>query len=112
MDDDEDGRDLMSTVLVTAGFRVDTAANGRLALLALELMAEGEPALIILDVMMPVMSGPEVLRVLHDTGRLSSLSVIVLSATPELAHGLGAARNRSQTRSPRHACGARAQARG
>jgi CheY-like chemotaxis protein len=49
---------------------------------ALELLAEQitQPCLILLDLMMPVMSGPEFLKVLIGTNRLASLPVVFVSA--------------------------------
>ena len=90
VDDDEDSRTLLSTALGNEGYRIETAASGELALAALSSMPEGEPALVVLDVMMPDMSGLDVLRILRSTGRLPQTRVLVLSATPELAQGLGA----------------------
>ncbi len=90
VDDDDDSREVVATVLADEGYHVETAASGKLALTALAAMPDGEPALVVLDVMMPEMSGLDVLRVLRSAGRLPKLRVIILSATPELAQGLGA----------------------
>lgn len=90
VEDDEDSRDMLATVLMDEGYTVETAANGRLALQALEAMPTGDPALVILDVLMPEMSGLEVLTTLKDEGKLPHMNIVVLSATPFLAKGFGA----------------------
>jgi len=47
---------------------------------ALRLLAELEPDLLILDLMMPRVSGLDVLTALHRSGRLERLPVLVLTA--------------------------------
>jgi CheY-like chemotaxis protein len=56
IDDDQDLRTVIQDVLEDQGFAVVTAANGREAL-DLLLRGETEPALILLDLAMPVMDG-------------------------------------------------------
>jgi CheY-like chemotaxis protein len=56
VEDHEDLRELLTVLLEGEGFSVQTAANGREALAALD---ESRPALILLDLMMPVMNGDE-----------------------------------------------------
>ena len=79
VDDNEDLRELYGTTLRRAGYVVQEAENGERAIAMLESM-EGEPCLLLLDLMMPVMNGAEVLKVLFESGQLTSLPVIVLSA--------------------------------
>ena len=59
------------------GFRVRTARNGREAL---DAVAASQPALMILDLMMPQVTGMEVLDFLRDHPENSDMPVIVLSA--------------------------------
>jgi CheY-like chemotaxis protein len=54
VDDDADLRDVITIILTGAGYVVRTAANGQEAL---EMVARQLPALILLDMKMPVMSG-------------------------------------------------------
>ena len=54
VDDDEETRDSFRVVLEQAGFTVATACDGREAI---ELLRDVKPALILLDVCMPVMDG-------------------------------------------------------
>ena len=60
-----------------AGYDVIDAEDGQRGL---ELAQEKRPDLILLDMMLPKVSGPEVLRILKSDPRTSSIPVIVLSA--------------------------------
>jgi CheY-like chemotaxis protein/phosphoribosyl 1,2-cyclic phosphodiesterase len=77
VDDDEDLRILARKVLVRAGHRVLEAASGAEGL---EMIANNDPDLMVLDLVMPEVDGFEVLRRLRagETGR--PLPVIVLTA--------------------------------
>lgn len=79
VDDNEDIRQLYGTLLRREGYVVHEAENGQQALAFLEYM-DSEPCLLVLDLMMPVMSGADLLKVLRDSGRLEKQPVIVLSA--------------------------------
>ena len=65
VDDEPNISDLVATVLRYEGFEVEVAATGRRALRA---AAEFDPALIVLDVMLPDLDGFEVQRKLVDRG--------------------------------------------
>ena len=77
VDDAEDLVELLQYNLQRAGFAVRTAANGRAAL---DQVARELPDLVVLDLMMPGMSGNEVLRRLRSEERTSTLPVIILTA--------------------------------
>ena len=79
--DDEFGlADVTADLLTDLGYEVAIAINGRLALEALG----GRPAdLVLTDVMMPVMDGPELIRRMRADGRLRAIPVILMSALPE-----------------------------
>jgi CheY-like chemotaxis protein len=79
VEDDQDIRELYCTLLRRYGYAVHEADNGETALQALQRF-HGEPCLVLLDLMMPVMSGPELLKIMHESHRLASLPVVVLSA--------------------------------
>jgi CheY-like chemotaxis protein len=79
VDDNEDLRELYGVLLRGEGYAVREAENGQQALALIESM-DGEPCLLVLDLMMPVMSGADLLKVLQESGRLAELPVIVLSA--------------------------------
>ncbi|MDB4986614.1 MAG: glnG5 [Myxococcaceae bacterium] len=79
VEDNDDVREAVAELLRDEGYDVREAEHGGVALEQLAQM-ETEPCLVLLDLMMPVMSGPELLRVLSETNRLASLRVVVLSA--------------------------------
>src|SRR5215218_9707620 len=77
VDDDPDVRALLEMCLALEGFDVLTASNGRHALLRLN---EIHPALILLDLMMPVMDGVEFRRQQREEPRLRDIPLVCLSA--------------------------------
>lgn len=76
-DDDPDIRDLVVFKLQQAGYEVRAVEDGTAALGALE---DAIPDLVVLDVMMPGLSGLDVLRQIRATERLSSVKVLLLTA--------------------------------
>jgi CheY-like chemotaxis protein len=70
-------QETLSTVLRLKGFQTLTAYNG---LEALDVLRLRSPDLMLLDLMMPVMSGLELLKVLRETPQWRGLPVVVLSA--------------------------------
>jgi DNA-binding response OmpR family regulator len=74
VDDEPMVRDVLTRYLVHEGFEVDAAADGHEALRAIE---GRPPSVIVLDLMLPKMSGLELLRLLRLE---SSVPVIILSA--------------------------------
>jgi CheY-like chemotaxis protein len=77
VDDDDTIRALLRTVLRRRGFRIDSARNG---VEALELMQRCRYALLVLDLMMPRMSGYELLEHLTKPGVRGNARVLVLTA--------------------------------
>jgi DNA-binding NarL/FixJ family response regulator len=77
VDDDADFRELVTTLLTEAGYTVADADSGEAALLAVD---ERPPALVILDVWLPGLSGYEVCRQLRSRFG-EGLPVIFLSGT-------------------------------
>ena len=76
--DDEYGlAEMAGELLVIAGYTVSTAVNGRMALAMLDHM---RPDVIVLDVMMPIMSGDEVLRTLKADPAYRDIPVVMMSA--------------------------------
>ena len=65
VDDDEGIRGIIQMTLELEGYSVATAANGKEAL---DRINERRPALILLDLMMPIMTGWEVLGQLRTSG--------------------------------------------
>lgn len=76
-DDDADIRELVAFKLTSAGYDVRTAADG---LAALEMITAEPPALAILDVMMPGLTGVDVLRQIRGSDALDNVRVILLTA--------------------------------
>lgn len=82
VDDVPDNRDLLIRRLRRLGITdVQEAENGQLAL---EKIAHGRFDLVLLDIMMPVMNGQEVLHRLNALGLVHDLPVIVISALSEV----------------------------
>ena len=80
-DDDPDLRDILRTVLEPAGFAVREAEDGARALAAVQ----GQPPdLVILDYMMPGLTGPEVCTQLKGDMLLRHIPVIMLTGKSEV----------------------------
>jgi DNA-binding response OmpR family regulator len=77
VDDDSECRGALAQLLQAYGYTVRQAENGRVAL---DMIAERVPAIMLLDLEMPVMSGWEVLVSLRRTSALCAIAVVVLSA--------------------------------
>jgi CheY-like chemotaxis protein len=78
VEDDADLRDMMAQFLLVEGFNPKLVSNGREAL---EYLRNGEtPAVILLDLMMPVMDGWEFRRRQQRDPKAAKVPVIVLSA--------------------------------
>ncbi|MEP7104263.1 MAG: response regulator transcription factor [Chloroflexota bacterium] len=74
VDDDHKIARLLEAYLERGGFRVVTAHDG---VTALEMIRELEPALVVLDLMLPALSGRDVARVAREE---SDVSIIMLTA--------------------------------
>lgn len=70
----------LEAALEDAGYQVMTAANGRHGL---DRLAETPADIVLLDMMMPVMSGPAMLKAMAANPKLQDIPVIVLSSLPE-----------------------------
>jgi DNA-binding response OmpR family regulator len=75
VDDEPSVRDVMATVLIDAGYSVQTAADGHIALAIID---DTPPDLIITDVMMPHLDGWALLD--HARERTPTVPVILMSA--------------------------------
>jgi two-component system phosphate regulon response regulator PhoB len=80
VDDEPDLLELVRLSLVEAGFTVETAASGREAL---EKLQRAAPDLVVLDLMLPDMSGTEVCRWLRGRPEFVDLLVLMLTAKSE-----------------------------
>ncbi len=81
VDDNASNRDVLDRRLTREGHKVVTATSGASAL---ELVSMGEFDLILLDLMMPGISGFEVLRRLKSSEQTKDIPVIVISALDEV----------------------------
>ena len=77
VDDNDDFRETVSTVLESRGYDVLGAAGGRAALEALDVGVL--PDLILIDLAMPGMSGTELLRQLRRRGDVNPFGIIAMS---------------------------------
>jgi CheY-like chemotaxis protein len=84
VDDDASIRDLMARVLRRAGWEVELAKDGGEAILKIGAVGEPGYALILLDLMMPIISGFEVIDYfkIHRPSMLSR--VVVVTASPKV----------------------------
>ena len=82
VEDDLELRDILQDILESEGYDVIPAADGRQALEYLRKTSSREdaPALLILDLMMPIVSGWQVLAAIQDDPSLA-MPVIVVSAS-------------------------------
>jgi two-component system response regulator (stage 0 sporulation protein F) len=73
VDDDEAILRVVVTTLRNAGYAVSTATNGQEAL---TIMEQVHPAVVVMDLSMPVMDGPAFARILHQRGVAPPLIVV------------------------------------
>ena len=80
IEDESDVADLLTLNLRKAGFRISTAADGASGL---QNARDDRPDLIILDLMLPKMSGLEVCRILKSDTATSQIPILMLTAKAE-----------------------------
>ena len=78
VEDDTGIRESVVECLATEGYSVDAVANGAEALAWLE--RQPRPDLVVLDLVMPVMNGAELLARLRANARTADLPVILMTA--------------------------------
>lgn len=77
VDDESDNREALAQILESRGYTVRQAENGSVAL---DMIGERIPSLLLLDLEMPVMDGWEVLAWLQHDPAWGEMAVVVLSA--------------------------------
>jgi CheY-like chemotaxis protein len=88
VDDEQDIRDSLRSILSKEGFTVLLASDGREAL---EIAKTQEPALILLDYSMPGMTGVDVAKQLKKDEATKGISIVMVTAYPgEKENGLSA----------------------
>ena len=83
VEDEDDIREVVASALEQEGFQVYQAETGARALELLKEMPH--PSLILADLMMPVMSGWDLIKALSQDDRLATLPVVVISAVDHAA---------------------------
>jgi CheY-like chemotaxis protein len=85
VEDDPDVALTINDVVEDSGYRAICAGNGREALSLLE----GEaPALMLIDLFMPVMNGVELLKVIKKSPKLSSIPRVIMTAANDQMIGV------------------------
>ena len=87
VDDDPKIADLVRLYLERAGFRVVVAADG---LAALKLMRKTQPALMVLDLMLPGVDGSTVARIAREEAGIPIVMLTALGSTRQRVSGLEA----------------------
>jgi CheY-like chemotaxis protein len=84
VEDQEDFRDVLEDKFTLDGFRVSVARDG---VQAIEQVASEAPEIVLLDLMLPRLSGFEVLRHIRGDPTTSTIPVLCVSALAEATHG-------------------------
>ncbi len=82
-DDDPEMRDVVQDVLEQNGYDVIPARTGRQALDFLTLDARSPPDMVILDLMMPIVTGWQVLEAIQHDPALTKIPVVILTAVSQ-----------------------------
>ena len=77
VDDDSDFRRVLGEALADEGYRIVEAVNGKEAL---DRLAVEHPQLMLVDLLMPTMSGLELLQKVRKTPTLRGIPVVVITA--------------------------------
>jgi DNA-binding response OmpR family regulator len=85
VEDDKKLSEIYSLTLQAAGLQTEQVPDGKAALSRL---AEITPDLIILDLHLPNVAGPDILRYIRTTDRLAHMRVILATADERLAEAL------------------------
>jgi CheY-like chemotaxis protein len=77
VEDNLEAQEILRANLEDAGYEVQVVSNGRDALMTL--IDQAAPSLLIVDLMLPVMDGMELIEVVHSYRRLAKIPVLVVS---------------------------------
>ncbi len=83
VEDEVDVAELLAHHLKKAGFVVEMATNGRVALASIR---DQPPTLVVLDLMLPEMSGLDLCRAIRSDPRTKEMAVVMLSAASPHDH--------------------------
>jgi DNA-binding response OmpR family regulator len=81
-EDDDHMREALQEMLTEAGYRVITAEDG---LEALDWLGRVKVDLVIVDILMPGLGGPELIKRLRETSEWATTPIMVLSGYADLA---------------------------
>lgn len=81
IEDEESLRNLYTRILSTKNYEVEAVADGEIAL---SLLKQFRPDVIVLDIVMPHYNGVEILKILKNDGELKSIPVVMLTALSEM----------------------------
>ncbi len=87
VEDDLSQQNIFSHAVRTAGYAVEAIEDGAKAM---KRLGEVVPALVVLDLHLPTISGDEILHHIRTEERLASVAVILATADPLLAKTLSA----------------------
>jgi DNA-binding response OmpR family regulator len=90
VEDEPDTAEMFAEMMRLNGYQVIKSYGGEPAV---SLIAREKPDAVVLDIMMPDLSGLEVLRILRNDPDLASIPVVVVSAkslTSDIKHGMDA----------------------
>ncbi|HEY6400116.1 MAG TPA: response regulator [Blastocatellia bacterium] len=76
-EDNQDSQSLLQTILESEGFIVTTVSDGEKAI---EILQEIKPDILITDLMLPSVSGGDLIRHVRQTAELSRIPIVVISA--------------------------------
>ena len=81
IEDEESLRNLYTKILSTKNYEVESAADGEIALSVLK---NSRPDVIVLDIVMPRYNGIEILKILKNDNELKGIPVVMLTALSEM----------------------------
>jgi CheY-like chemotaxis protein len=76
-EDNQDSQSLLQTILESEGFIVTAASDGEKAI---DILQEIKPDILITDLMLPSVSGGDLIRHVRQTAELSKIPIVVISA--------------------------------
>ena len=85
IEDDDDMGTIFAAAMHRAGYNPEVAADGQMAL---DRLADLVPGIIVLDLHLPNVSGPQILEYIRADDRLHDVPVIIATADPHLADTL------------------------
>lgn len=90
IEDHEHTATIFSAALKTAGYAPEIVSDGALAI---DYLADADPALIVLDLHLPQVSGENILKFIRNDERLKKTRVILATADPLMAEILSSDAN-------------------